>query len=95
MTEAKEAKGTKEAKATKKPNIFTPRKTVGFFFVSFISLTIACMILWPLLDILFNKIFGGEYEGWSWINGILEPVIFALVCTGIEFIFWNAFHKEK
>ena len=78
----------------KNTNIFTPRRTVSYFILTFVSISIAAMIIWPLLDILFSKIENNEYI-WNWISGILQPWIFGLVFTIIEFICWNFFHKQK
>ena len=79
----------------KKENIFTPKRTVKFFIVDFIALAVVCIILWPLLDLLFSKIFDTPYEGWSVMGGIVRPIIFSLVLTIVEFTFWNFFHKKK
>ena len=78
----------------KKENIFTPKKNVRFFFVSFIGLAIACMLIWPPLDMLFDSISGDTYS-WSVWGGIGVPIIFSLILTSIEFIFWNFFHPNK
>ncbi|MDO4753237.1 MAG: hypothetical protein Q4A36_03350 [Candidatus Saccharibacteria bacterium] len=78
----------------KNTNIFTPRRTVSYFILTFVSISIAAMIIWPLLDILFSKIENNEYT-WNWISGILQPWIFGLVFTIIEFICWNFFHRQK
>ena len=79
----------------KKENIFTPKRTVKFFIVSYITLLIACMIIWPLMDIIFSAAEGKPYEGWNVGRGLVEPLIFALIFTIIEFVFWNFFHKKK
>ena len=76
-------------------NIFTPKRTVKYFIVDYVVLFIACMILWPLLDLLFANIFNDPYEGWNAMDGIVRPAIFALIATAIEFIFWNFFHKKR
>ncbi|MBR3252496.1 hypothetical protein IKF84_00260 [Candidatus Saccharibacteria bacterium] len=52
------------------------------------------MIMWPLLELLFSKIDSSTYT-WTWVNGILEPIIFGLIFCAIEFIGWNLFHKQK
>ena len=76
-------------------NILTPKRTVKYFFINFAALSVASMIIWPLLDWLFSKIFNDAYEGWTVMNGIVTPVIFSLIFTIVEFVFWNLFHKEK
>lgn len=78
----------------KETSIFTPKRTPSYFILTFVFTSIAAMVIWPLLDLLFSKIDGSEYT-WTWINGILQPWIFGLVATIIEFIGWNFFHKQK
>ena len=77
-----------------KTSIFTPQRTVKFFIVSFIGTTIACMIIWPILELLFSKIDNSTYT-WTWLNGIVEPLVFGLLATIVEFVGWNFFHKTK
>lgn len=78
----------------KKTNIFTPKRTVGYFILTFVYTAIAAMLVWPLMELIFSKIDNTEYT-WTWINGILEPWIFGLVFTVIEFVCWNFFHSKK
>ena len=79
----------------KKETIFTPKRTVKYFIVDFLVLFIACMIFWPLIDMLFDGIAGNSYPGWNPTDGILQPAVFAVIATCIEFIFWNFFHKKR
>ena len=84
-------------KSRKTPNnksIFTPEKTVRFFIVSAIGYTAAAMIIWPLLELIFAKISDSPYS-WTAIDGILEPCIFGVIITTLEFLFWNFFHNKK
>ena len=78
----------------KKTNIFTPKRTVGYFILTFVYTAIAAMLVWPLMELIFSKIDNTEYT-WTWINGILEPWIFGLMFTVIEFVCWNFFHSKK
>lgn len=81
-------------KEEKKESIFTPKRTVKFFFVSLITMAIVAMIVWPLMDMLFSKIDNSNYS-WTVRKGIVEPCIFAVVVTIVEFVGWNFFHKKK
>ena len=78
----------------KKDNIFTPKRNIRFFLVNFITLSVACMIIWPPLDMLFDLITGDTYS-WDVWGGIGVPIIFSLIFTCIEFIFWNFFYSKK
>ncbi len=78
----------------KKENIFTPHRTVRYFFVNLITMAVVAMIIWPLMDMLFSKFENSTYT-WTIRNGIIEPCVFAVIITAIEFIFWNFFHKKK
>ena len=79
----------------KKDNIFTPKRTVKYFIVNLVTMTVVAMIVWPLLDMLLENIFDGGYKGWDVQRGIIEPCIFAVIITIVEFVFWNIFHKKK
>ena len=78
----------------KKESIFTPKRTVKYFFLNFIVLFLAATLIWPLMDLMFQGFDPSKYT-WTWQNGILEPAIFAIIFNIIEFIGWNAFHKKK
>ena len=80
---------------SEKTNIFTPRRTVPYFFLEVIAIGIAGMIIWPLLDLLFSKTIENKEFVWSVKDHIIEPLVFALIITNIEFIFWKRFHKEN
>ena len=75
-------------------SIFTPAKTMKYFFVSFIGLAVAAIIIWPLMDLIFSAIFGDTFQ-YSVIGHIVAPIIFSLIVTGVEFLTWNVWHKEK
>ncbi|MBQ6394428.1 hypothetical protein IJH97_01605 [Candidatus Saccharibacteria bacterium] len=79
----------------KKETIFTPKRTVKYFFIDLIIWMVAAMIIWPLIDIIFESIFDGGYKGWDVRRGIIEPGVFAVIIVAIEFLFWNSFHKKK
>lgn len=79
---------------TKKESIFTPKRTVSYFIINTITLFLAAMLIWPLLDLMFKGFNTSEYT-WTWKNGILEPAIFGVVFSIIEFVLWNFFHKKK
>lgn len=78
---------------SEKTSIFTPQRTVKYFFVEFIGIGIASVIIWPLIDLLFTAIDHKDFI-WSIKDHIVFPIIFALIFTAIEFIFWKRFHKE-
>lgn len=78
-----------------KENILTPKRTVKYFFITLVVLGITAMIIWPLMDMLFDNLFNDGYKGWTWQDGILGPWIFALIATVIEFVFWSFFHPDK
>ncbi len=80
---------------SKKTNILTPRRTVSYFFLEVITIGIAGMIIWPLLDLLLSKTIENKDFVWNVKDHIVEPLIFALLITIIEFIFWKRFHKEN
>jgi hypothetical protein len=82
------------AKETKE-SILAPKRTVKYFSITLVVMGITAMIIWPLMDMLFSNIFGDGYKGWTLQNGILEPWIFAIVATVVEFVFWNLFHPDK
>ena len=77
-----------------KENILTPKRTVKYFFINLISMAVAAMIIWPLMDMLLTKIDSSTYS-WTVRNGIIEPCIFAVIIVVVEFVFWNFFHKKK
>ena len=79
---------------SKKTNILTPRRTVSYFFVEFIAIAIASFAIWPLIDLIFAGI---EHKDFVWSIGshLVSPLIFALLFTTAEFIFWKRFHKEN
>ena len=79
----------------KKESIFVPKRDARYFVLSFVLLAVACIVIWPLMDLLFCKITGTEYEGWGFLGGVVWPCIFALIFTVIEFAFWGFFHKKK
>ena len=83
------------ADGKKEETIFTPKRTVKFFFVNLIVMGLVAMVIWPLMDMLFDSLWNGGYKGWTWQAGILEPWIFAVLITVIEFICWSFFHPEK
>ena len=74
-------------------NIFTPEKTVRYFIVSVIGLTVVAMILWPLMELVWTKITNSPYA-WTVFDGVVEPFIFGIVFTTIEFLSWNTFNKN-
>ena len=86
MQEAKKTSGNK--------SIFTPEKTVKFFIISVIGYTIAAMIIWPLLELIFSSITNSPYT-WTVIDGIVEPFVFGIIFTIIEFLTWNFFNKKQ
>lgn len=83
---------TEEKKTSK--NIFTPERTVRYFFVSLIGTSIVALIIWPLLDMLFAQIDHTTFS-YSVTGHIIAPIIFAIIVNVIEFIFWNFFHKKS
>lgn len=78
----------------KKESIFTPKRTVKYFLINFVAMALIAMLIWPLLDLMFQGFDTSKYT-WTWINGIIEPIVFAIIIDIIEFVFWNAFHKKK
>ena len=78
----------------KKDNILTPKRNVKYFILNTVVLAVACIVMWPLLEMLWAKLDGNTYE-WTVIGGIVEPIAFAILCTIVEFVGWNLFHKEK
>ena len=83
-----------KAKKDTKENIFTPKRNVRFFVVNFVGFAVMCAIFWPILDMLWSKLDGSTYT-WTVSNGIIEPIVFSLIFTIIEFVAWNFFHPEK
>lgn len=77
----------------KTESIFTPKRTVKYFFLNLTTLFLAAMLIWPLMDLMFKGFNTSEYL-WTWQNGILEPAIFAIIFNIIEFVGWNLFHKK-
>ena len=77
-----------------KRSIFTPERTLKFFIIDFLAVSIASFVIWPLLDLLFAAIRGDNFT-WTVQEHILSPIIFALIITVVEFVFWNFFHKEN
>ena len=75
-------------------SIFTPEKTAKFFIISVIGYTIAAMIIWPLLELIYTKFTNSPYN-WTVFDGIIEPLIFAIVFTTIEFLTWNFAKKNE
>ena len=78
----------------KNESILTPKRTVKFFFLNLLALFLAAMLIWPLMDLMFEGFDPSKYL-WTWQNGILEPIIFAITFNIIEFLAWNFFHKDK
>ncbi|MBR0424471.1 hypothetical protein IJI79_03185 [Candidatus Saccharibacteria bacterium] len=83
-----------EEKKTSEKNIFTPERTVKFFFVSLIGNILVALIVWPLMDLLYNLITGNTFN-YTIQGDVLSPTIFMAVFTVVEFIFWGFFYKEK
>ncbi|MBR3324223.1 hypothetical protein IKG24_01645 [Candidatus Saccharibacteria bacterium] len=75
-------------------NLFTPERTIKFFFVSLIGSIIVALIIWPLMDLLFAAISGNTFN-YTVKEDVLMPIVFMTVFTIIEFACWNLFHKEK
>ena len=78
--------------ADSKKTIFTPERTVRYFLLEFVFIAIVGIIIWPLMDLIFTAIGGGSFT-WGIGEHLVSPVVFALIVTIVEFIFWNFFHK--
>ena len=78
-----------------KTSIFTPKKTVGFFFVSLIGNNIAGLIVWPLFDLFWNKVITQSEFSYNVTDHVVWPVVIMSIITIIEFIFFNSFYKKK
>ena len=76
-------------------SVLTPKRTVSYFFVSVIGIWIAGMIIWPLMDLFFSGVIEHKDFVWSVREHIVSPLIFSLIITIIEFVFWKFFHKES
>lgn len=74
-------------------SILTPKRTPKYFFLNLFTLSVMAMLVWPFLDFAF-KGFDTTVYTWTWQNGIMEPVIFGITFTCVEFICWNFFHKK-
>lgn len=83
-----------ETKKSSDKSIFTPEKTVKFFIISVIGYSIAAMIIWPLLELVFSNFTNSSYT-WTVVDGIIEPWIFGIVMTIIEFLCWDFLNKKK
>lgn len=75
-------------------NIFTPKRTAKYFIVSLIGTIIAALIIWPLLDMLFDQISGKTFS-YNVMDHVVGPIIFSIIISVLEFIFWNFFHKKS
>ena len=79
---------------SKESNIFVPERTVKYFFVTLICSTIIAIIIWPLIDLIFDKISNTEFS-YNVIDHILVPFFVMLVMTIIEFATWGVWHKKS
>lgn len=77
-----------------KKNIFTPERTFKYFILNFVAVAIAGIIIWPLLDLLFEAMRGNSFT-WTVYGHIISPIVFAFFVTVVEFVCWNFFHKEN
>ena len=82
----------KEIKKSSK-SIFTPEKSVRFFIVSVIGYSVVAMIIWPLMELVYTKFTNSPYT-WTVFDGIVEPCIFGVIITVIEFLVWNMDQKK-
>ena len=87
---------SEKKKSAKKGGLsFEPERTVRFFIINVILSSIVAMIIWPLMDLLFCAVFTHEEFKYTFGNHIVEPVIFMLLVTVVEFLTWNVWHKDK
>ena len=61
------------------------KTSIKYLILSIIAISIAGVILWPLLDLLFHAIFTHSEFVYSPMGHIVEPIIFGII-AGI--IFW-------
>ena len=74
--------------STKKPSksIFTPERTIRYFIVCVIVYSIAAMIVWPLLELIYTNFTNSPYT-WTVVDGIVKPIVFGIIFTIVEFLF--------
>lgn len=84
MTESKNDK-------TKKSSIelvFAPDKpgTFKLYFIQFIAIFIAAVVLWPIFDIIYNAVFTHSAFVYTAHQYILQPLIFAIIFAIISYL---------
>ena len=84
----------KSSKSTK-TSIFTPKKTVGFFFLSLAGNIIAGLIVWPLLDMFWDNVISHTTFSYSVSEHVVWPTIVMAILTIIEFVFFDSLYKKK
>lgn len=59
--------------------------SIPALFIEIAALIVAALIIWPLLDMLFNAVFTHSEFHYSVTAHVVEPIIFGIIGG---FIFW-------
>ena len=78
-----------------KTSIFTPEKTVKFFFVSLVGNIVVALIVWPLFDLLWDSVISRSTFSYNVMDHVVWPAIVMLICTIVEFVFFDSLYKKK
>ena len=84
MTEQKDNKAKKSSTVL----TFAPEEpgTFKLYLVQFIAVFIACIILWPIFDIIYNAVFTHSAFIYTAHQYILQPLIFAIIFAIISYL---------
>lgn len=66
-----------------------------YILVQFIVMTVAAMIIWPLFDILYDKVITNSTFHYSVTNHIIRPIIFGAIIAVIQGILKKRNDKKK
>lgn len=75
-----------------KKSIFEERSW-KWAIVNFVALFIAAMLLWPLMELVFDALSGNPYD-YDIMTNALRALGLAFVFTLIEYFTWDFWHKD-
>lgn len=85
----------KNVKSTKKSTkLDVERGSVKYYVIEFVCLFVAAIIIWPLLDMFISAVFTHSEFTYSVFQHILEPALFAVIFTIIDFVIYKCQEKK-
>lgn len=63
------------------------KNSIGYLILLIIAISVAGIIIWPLLDLLFHAVFTQSEFVYSPTEHIIEPIIFGIIAGVVFWIF--------